>query len=197
MRYQKTGVEMNEQLRTSNPRSYAVGDVIRQAQFTHAADHHARLVLRNVLFPVPGGGDRGVGEGTRALTGMVGVGYFEERSGSNFLSSQALRARSEQRLRRPARPATRSRLLPSGASLPFRCFTHGHQGECKSPGSGQHKNHTAEREERAFTHLDLPDRSRPPESPRRREWMEPRFLRRYHVIWHLWSHRGRRTATRS
>ncbi|HND30351.1 MAG TPA: FAD-dependent oxidoreductase, partial [Myxococcota bacterium] len=55
VRYQKTGIEVDEQLRTSNPRIYAAGDVIGQAQFTHAADHHARLVLRNALFPVPGG----------------------------------------------------------------------------------------------------------------------------------------------
>ncbi len=55
VRYQKTGVEVDEQLRTSNPRIYAAGDVIGQAQFTHAADHHARLVLRNALFPGPGG----------------------------------------------------------------------------------------------------------------------------------------------
>jgi len=55
VRYQKTGVEVDDQLRTSNPRISAAGDVIGQAQFTHAADHHARLVLRNALFPVPGG----------------------------------------------------------------------------------------------------------------------------------------------
>lgn len=55
VRYRKTGIEVDEQLRSSNPRIYAAGDVIGQAQFTHAADHHARLVLRNALFPVPGG----------------------------------------------------------------------------------------------------------------------------------------------
>jgi pyruvate/2-oxoglutarate dehydrogenase complex dihydrolipoamide dehydrogenase (E3) component len=37
-------------LRTSNPRVYAVGDVIGGAQHTHAASHHAQLVLGNALL---------------------------------------------------------------------------------------------------------------------------------------------------
>jgi len=49
----KRGVDVDDHLRTSNPRIYAAGDVIGQAQFTHAADHHARIVLRNALFPTP------------------------------------------------------------------------------------------------------------------------------------------------
>lgn len=53
VRFAKTGIEVDAHLRTTNPRIYAAGDVIGQAQFTHAADHHARLVLRNALFPTP------------------------------------------------------------------------------------------------------------------------------------------------
>lgn len=53
VRHSKTGIEVDAHLRTANPRIYAAGDVIGQAQFTHAADHHARLVLRNALFPTP------------------------------------------------------------------------------------------------------------------------------------------------
>ena len=44
------GVEVDDHLRTANPDIYAAGDVIGQAAFTHAADHHARIVLRNALF---------------------------------------------------------------------------------------------------------------------------------------------------
>lgn len=47
------GIVVDDHLRTDNPRIYAAGDVVGQAQFTHAADHHARLVLRNALFPTP------------------------------------------------------------------------------------------------------------------------------------------------
>ncbi len=44
------GVTVDRQLRTSNPDVFAAGDVIGRAGFTHAADHHARLALRNALF---------------------------------------------------------------------------------------------------------------------------------------------------
>jgi pyruvate/2-oxoglutarate dehydrogenase complex dihydrolipoamide dehydrogenase (E3) component len=44
------GVMVNKRLRTSNKRVYAVGDVAGGPQFTHAANYHAGLVIRNVLF---------------------------------------------------------------------------------------------------------------------------------------------------
>jgi pyruvate/2-oxoglutarate dehydrogenase complex dihydrolipoamide dehydrogenase (E3) component len=44
------GVEVNDHLRTSNPRIYAAGDVCSRQQFTHAADAQARIVLQNALF---------------------------------------------------------------------------------------------------------------------------------------------------
>jgi pyruvate/2-oxoglutarate dehydrogenase complex dihydrolipoamide dehydrogenase (E3) component len=44
------GVRVDDQLRTSSPRIYAVGDVCSPQRFTHAADAQARLVVRNALF---------------------------------------------------------------------------------------------------------------------------------------------------
>lgn len=44
------GIEVDDRLRTSNPRIYAIGDVASPYQFTHVADAHARLVVRNALF---------------------------------------------------------------------------------------------------------------------------------------------------
>lgn len=44
------GVEVDDRMRTSNPRIYAVGDVASKYQFTHAADAQARMVVRNALF---------------------------------------------------------------------------------------------------------------------------------------------------
>jgi pyruvate/2-oxoglutarate dehydrogenase complex dihydrolipoamide dehydrogenase (E3) component len=44
------GVKVDERMRTSNPRVYAIGDVASRWQFTHAADAQARLVVRNALF---------------------------------------------------------------------------------------------------------------------------------------------------
>jgi pyruvate/2-oxoglutarate dehydrogenase complex dihydrolipoamide dehydrogenase (E3) component len=46
----RSGVEVDDRLRTSNPRVYAVGDVVGPLRFTHLADAHARLVVRNALF---------------------------------------------------------------------------------------------------------------------------------------------------
>jgi pyruvate/2-oxoglutarate dehydrogenase complex dihydrolipoamide dehydrogenase (E3) component len=47
----RTGIEVDDRLRTANPRIYAVGDVIRSYKFTHLADAHARIVIQNALFP--------------------------------------------------------------------------------------------------------------------------------------------------
>jgi pyruvate/2-oxoglutarate dehydrogenase complex dihydrolipoamide dehydrogenase (E3) component len=44
------GVQVDDRLRTTNPRIYAAGDVTGRFQFTHAADAMARIVVRNALF---------------------------------------------------------------------------------------------------------------------------------------------------
>jgi pyruvate/2-oxoglutarate dehydrogenase complex dihydrolipoamide dehydrogenase (E3) component len=48
--YDKTGVQVNDYLQTSNKRIYAAGDVASKYKFTHAADAMARLVIQNALF---------------------------------------------------------------------------------------------------------------------------------------------------
>ena len=48
--YDAAGVTVNEQLRTSNRRIFAAGDVCSRFKFTHAADAMARLVIQNALF---------------------------------------------------------------------------------------------------------------------------------------------------
>lgn len=50
VRYGKTGVEVDDRLRTSNPSIYAAGDVASRYQFTHVADANARIVIQNALF---------------------------------------------------------------------------------------------------------------------------------------------------
>jgi len=50
------GVTVDDRLRTSNPRIFAVGDICSKYQFTHAADATARLVVANALFFGIGGG---------------------------------------------------------------------------------------------------------------------------------------------
>ncbi len=46
----QTGVEVDDKLRTGNPRVFAAGDVCSRFKFTHAADFMARIVIRNALF---------------------------------------------------------------------------------------------------------------------------------------------------
>jgi pyruvate/2-oxoglutarate dehydrogenase complex dihydrolipoamide dehydrogenase (E3) component len=54
IKYDHTGIRVNRKLKTSNRRVYAIGDVAAgQPQFTHAANYHAGLVIRNALFRLP------------------------------------------------------------------------------------------------------------------------------------------------
>lgn len=53
VRYSLKGVEVDARLRTSNKRIFAAGDVIGGYQFTHMANYHAGIVLRNALFRLP------------------------------------------------------------------------------------------------------------------------------------------------
>ena len=48
--YDKSGVQVDDHLRTSNPRIFAAGDISSRYKFTHAADFMARTVIRNALF---------------------------------------------------------------------------------------------------------------------------------------------------
>ncbi len=43
-------IAVDNRLRTTNPNIYAAGDVCSRLQFTHHADAHARIVVRNALF---------------------------------------------------------------------------------------------------------------------------------------------------
>lgn len=48
--YGRGGIEVDDRLRTTNRRVYAIGDVASRYQFTHAADAQARMAVRNALF---------------------------------------------------------------------------------------------------------------------------------------------------
>ena len=48
--WSKQGIQVDDRLRTTNPRVYAVGDVAARWQFTHLADAQARIALQNALF---------------------------------------------------------------------------------------------------------------------------------------------------
>jgi len=48
--YTDRGITVNAALRSSNPRVFAIGDVVGPYQFTHMAAYQAGIVLRNILF---------------------------------------------------------------------------------------------------------------------------------------------------
>jgi len=48
--YDRTGVKVDDHLRTTNPKIYAAGDICLAPKFTHTADFAARIVIQNALF---------------------------------------------------------------------------------------------------------------------------------------------------
>ena len=49
----KNGIVTDRRLRTSNKRIYAIGDFTGRQKFTHMANYHASICLRNILFKYP------------------------------------------------------------------------------------------------------------------------------------------------
>jgi pyruvate/2-oxoglutarate dehydrogenase complex dihydrolipoamide dehydrogenase (E3) component len=47
------GIEVDRRLRTTNKRVFAIGDVVGGPAFTHVANDHAGIVIRNALFRLP------------------------------------------------------------------------------------------------------------------------------------------------
>ncbi len=55
--YDRSGIKVTRGLKTTNPRVYAIGDVAGGLQFTHMANYHAGIVIRNALFRLPAKAD--------------------------------------------------------------------------------------------------------------------------------------------
>jgi pyruvate/2-oxoglutarate dehydrogenase complex dihydrolipoamide dehydrogenase (E3) component len=51
--FERSGVTVGADLRSTNARVYAVGDVAGGAQFTHVAGYHAGVIIRPMLFGLP------------------------------------------------------------------------------------------------------------------------------------------------
>ena len=52
--FDRRGIQVDDALRTTNKRVYAIGDVAGGLQFTHVAGYHAGLVIQSILFRIPG-----------------------------------------------------------------------------------------------------------------------------------------------
>lgn len=50
VKYEKRGITVDEHLRTSNKKIFAIGDVSGGPQFTHVAGYHAGIIIRQVCF---------------------------------------------------------------------------------------------------------------------------------------------------
>lgn len=51
--YTQKGIKVDARLRSSNKKIYAIGDVAGSYQFTHVANYHAGIAIRNILFRMP------------------------------------------------------------------------------------------------------------------------------------------------
>lgn len=51
--YSERGIRVTKGLRTTNKKVYAIGDVTGEAEFAHAAEHHASVAVTNALFRLP------------------------------------------------------------------------------------------------------------------------------------------------
>ena len=95
--YDRKGVSVDERLRTSNKRIYAVGDVAGSYQFTHIAGYHAGIVLRNALFRLPAKVDyRAVPWVTYTDPELAQVGMTEEQARESEDEIRILRWRFEE-----------------------------------------------------------------------------------------------------
>jgi pyruvate/2-oxoglutarate dehydrogenase complex dihydrolipoamide dehydrogenase (E3) component len=52
--FDKRGITVDTHLRSSNKNVYAAGDVAGGLQFTHVAGYHAGVLIRNIMFRLPG-----------------------------------------------------------------------------------------------------------------------------------------------
>ncbi|QIE41368.1 FAD-dependent oxidoreductase [Rhodobacteraceae bacterium SC52] len=53
VKFSPRGVDVDDRLRSSNRRVYAIGDAAGGLQFTHVAGYHAGVVIRSLLFSLP------------------------------------------------------------------------------------------------------------------------------------------------
>jgi pyruvate/2-oxoglutarate dehydrogenase complex dihydrolipoamide dehydrogenase (E3) component len=53
IKHERRGIVVDRRLRTTNRKVFAIGDVAGGLQFTHVANYHAGLVIRQALFRLP------------------------------------------------------------------------------------------------------------------------------------------------
>lgn len=83
--YDKTGIKVDEKLRTSNKRIYAAGDVIGGYQFTHVAGYEAGVAMQNALiFPIKKADYRVIPWATFTDPELARVGLTEQQARDRY-----------------------------------------------------------------------------------------------------------------
>lgn len=91
--YSRRGIEVDDRLRTSNKKVFAIGDVAGGYQFTHVAGYHAGIVIRNALFRLPAKADHtAVPWVTYADPELANVGLTEAQAREKGLPHTVLRS---------------------------------------------------------------------------------------------------------
>ncbi|WP_075995447.1 dihydrolipoyl dehydrogenase family protein [Salaquimonas pukyongi] len=92
IRHDRKGIEVKADLRTSNRRVYAIGDVAGGLQFTHVAGYHAGLVIRGILFRLTAKPDnRIIPWATYTDPELANVGLTEEEARKQYKDIHVLR----------------------------------------------------------------------------------------------------------
>lgn len=79
--YTPQGITVDDRLRTTNKRIFAIGDVTGGYRFTHVAGYHAGIVIRNALFRLPAKVDyRAVPWVTYTDPELANVGLTEQQA---------------------------------------------------------------------------------------------------------------------
>lgn len=86
------GIVVDDRLRTSNKKVFAIGDVAGGPLFTHIAGYHAGIVIRNALFRLPAKVDRrAIPWVTYTDPELAGVGLTEDAARRRFGQVRVLR----------------------------------------------------------------------------------------------------------
>ncbi|ODN43022.1 dihydrolipoyl dehydrogenase family protein [Piscirickettsia litoralis] len=82
--YNNEGILVDNRLCTSNKKVYVIGDVIGKEQFTHAANYHAGIVIRNILFHLPAKASALIPRATFTLPEIAHIGLTEQQARQQY-----------------------------------------------------------------------------------------------------------------
>jgi len=92
IKYGPHGIAVDKGLKTSNRKVYAIGDVASGLQFTHVANYHAGIVIRNALFRLPAKtSDEGIPWVTFTDPELAQVGLTEKQARERHKTIRVLR----------------------------------------------------------------------------------------------------------